>query len=271
MKTKKGKSTNIIQIFILLILLSYGGSWLLSMAQIPLEMTKALTTGTLYTGQLEYKVDEFGIASTGITYENTEGAQVFIPAERLSDLTLDFFGTLDQAVYLDEAGGTFWLTYEDLGIAFVVLLVAFFAFRLIFSLLLSVLNLLTVLRERETTNIKVTLSLLLKPIRMFLFGYILVVFYQHRIFSSSEELRGFTVAVMGYGFYLFVVVLLRLRKIQRYWNVNPAKEKSAIRYENTVPTAVDIATLVTDSTAKHDNDLIQREKRTFKHETSRQK
>lgn len=91
MNQKRGKKINFLPIIIVLILLSAGSSWVLSIVSLPVQMGQALVTGELYTGRLERVVDERGSVAVGITAAGSDGNQVFIPAERLEDITNDFF------------------------------------------------------------------------------------------------------------------------------------------------------------------------------------
>lgn len=270
MSQNQGKGINFFLIIIVLVFLSYGSSLLSSMARIPQDMTKALLTGAPYTGKLEQVVDPYGQINWGITYAKEEGSQGVIVANRVGDLTLDYFSQVDQVVLMDETGGTFWLTYEDLGIAYAILLVGFFVLRLLISLLLSLVVVVSTSNSQAIRNAKIALGLLLKPIRLLAFGYVLAVFYQNRIFASEDEQTFFTAFLAVYGLYFLIVLLLRVQKARKYWMVQPEMPRTSNRYENTTPVLDDRATVL-DTTTKHDNDLIQREKRTFKHETSRYK
>lgn len=270
MSQNQGKGINFFLIIIVLVFLSYGSSLLSSMARIPQDMTKALLTGEPYTGKLEQVVDPYGQIHWGITYAKEEGSQGVIVADRVSDLTLDYFSQADQVVLMDKKGATFWLTYEDLGIAYAVLLVGFFVLRLVISLLLSLLVVVSKTNIKAVRKGKIALGLLLKPVRLVVFGYILTVFYQDRIFAYEEEQSFFTAFLAIYGFYFLVVVLLRVQRARKYWRTQPEIQRHTNRYENTAAIVDDRATVL-DTTTKHDNDLIQREKRTFKHETSRYK
>lgn len=270
MSQNQGKGINFFLIIIVLVFLSYGSSLLSSMARIPQDMTKALLTGEPYTGKLEQVVDPYGQIYWGITYTKEEGSQGVIVADRVSDLTLEYFSQVDQVVLMDETGGTFWLTYEDLAMAYAMLLVGFFVVRLLVSLLLSLVVVVSTSTTQAVRKGKIALGLLIKPLRLLTFGYILSVFYQNRIFAFEEEQTFFTTFLAIYGLYFLVVLLLRVQKARKYWRIQPEMPKNTTRYENTTTVLDDRATVL-DTTTKHANDLIQREKRTFKHETSRYK
>ncbi|MGG5507368.1 MULTISPECIES: hypothetical protein [unclassified Myroides] len=267
MSRSKGKTASWLPFIFILVFMSYGSSQLLSLATIPLEMASALVMGEPYTGKLEQVRDEYEAVYTGIIYDKEDGTQGFIPAERLSDLTVDYFGATEQVVLLDEMGGTFWLTYEDLGIAYAILLVAFFALRLVLSLVLIFWSVLS--GKKVMQQGKIGIKLLLKPLRLLLFGCVLIIFYQNRIFAYEEEIDFFSLFLGIYALYFSIVVLLRVRSAKQYWTVHSTNETSNHPLVPPTATVADATSVFTTPTTKHENDLIQREKRTFKHQTSR--
>lgn len=269
MKVNHGKKINIIPIAIVLILFSIGNAWLSTLTVIPLQMGQALVKGKLYTGPIERVVDERGVVSVGVTAEQRNGDAVFIPAERLDEITYDLFWDIDQAVLMDAEGGSFWLTYEDLLIAYAILVVAFLAFRIAVFLVLLVLQGVTVIGNQTAAHIRKGVHFLIKPMRMLLFGYILVVFYQHRIFGYEEEAEAFSIFILIYGLYFLFVIIKRLLDIRRYWTVHSSEGDTRSLSVNPTGSEVAYSPMATMPTAKHDNDLIQRKKRTFKHQTSR--
>lgn len=267
MSRSGGKTVSWLPFIFILVFMSYGSSQLLSLASIPLEMASALVTGEPHSGKLEYITDEYEEGYIGVIYDREDGTRGFIPAERLSDLTIDYFGATDQVVLLDETGGTFWLTYEDLGIAYVILLLTFFVLRLVLSLVLMLWSVLS--SKKVMQQGKMGIKLLLKPMRLLLFGYVLFVFYQNRIFAYEEEVEFFTIFLGIYSLYFLIVLLLRVRSAKKYWTVHPANETSTHPLVYPTVTVADSTSMFTMPTTKHENDLIQREKRTFKHKTSR--
>ena len=270
MSKNQGKGINFFLIVIVLVFLSYGSSLLSSIGRIPLQMATALLNGEPYTGKFEQLRDPYGQNHWGITFEKEDGSPWGIVADRVSDLTMDYFSQGDQVVLMDETGATFWITYEDLGIAYAILLVGFFVLRLLISLLLSFLVLVSNTTIKAVRNSKIALRLLLKPLRLLTFGYVLAVFYQYRIFAYEEEQTFFIAFLAVYGLYSLIVVLSRIQKARKYWGNQPEMPRNTTQYENTT-TVLDNSVTIVDTASKHDNDLIQREKRTFKHETSRYK
>jgi len=269
MNQKRGNKINFLPIIIVLILLSAGSSWVLSMASVPVQMGQALVTGELYTGRLERVVDERGSVAIGIVGTKLDGNQVFIPAERLEDITHDFFWDVDQAVFLDTEGGTFWLTYEDLILAYIILVLAFLVCRMGLFLGLFVLHAFAIIGNQTAAAIRKGIHLLIKPLRMLLVGYILVVFYQYRIFGSEEEAESFSIFILIFALYFLYVVIRRLVEVRNYWAMHTKKD-------HLMPQAATVSTVEREGIQTgmekqvvQDNDLIKRQKTTFKHQTSR--
>lgn len=270
MNTTRGKKINFIPIILVLILLSAGSSWVSSIATIPLQMGRALVTGNLYTGPLERIVDEQGRVHLGIATTQREGEAVFIPAERLEDITLDYFREVDQAVLVDEtSGGTFWLTYEDLLLSYGILLVVFFIARMAVFLLLYLLYSFRIMENQTIATIKKGMHLVIKPMRMLALGYILWTFYQFRIFGSEEEAESFSVFMLIYALYFLFVIGKRLWAFRGVGAIRTPKEASSYQSREVVHAAYEMTRPETDQQLLHDNDLIKRKKITFKHQTSR--
>lgn len=269
MNQKRGKKINFLPIIIVLILLSAGSSWVLSIASLPVQMGQALVTGELYTGRLERVVDERGSVAVGITAAGSDGNQVFIPAERLEDITNDFFSDVDQAVFLDAEGGTFWLTYEDLILAYIILVLAFLVCRMGLFLALFVLHAFAIIRSQTAATIRKGIHLLIKPLRMLMVGYILVVFYQYRIFGSEEEAESFSIFILIFALYFLYVISRRLIDIRSYWIVQTKKDR--LMPPTTTGSSSEKAETPTviEKQVFQDNELIKRQKTTFKHQTSR--
>ncbi|WP_353102154.1 hypothetical protein [Myroides odoratus] len=269
MNQKRGKKINFLPIIIVLILLSAGSSWVLSIASLPVQMGHALVTGELYTGRLERVVDERGSVAVGITATGSDGNQVFIPAERLEDITHDFFSDVDQAVFLDAEGGTFWLTYEDLILAYIILVLVFLVCRMALFLTLFVLHAFAIITNQTAAATRKGIHLLIKPLRMLMVGYILVVFYQYRIFGSKEEAESFSIFILIFALYFLYVISRRLMDIRSSWIVQTKKDRlmpqavtSSSSEKAETPTAM-------EKQVFQDNELIKRQKTTFKHQTSR--
>ena len=269
MNVKRGKKINIFPIAIVLILLSIGSSWVSSVVTIPLQMGQALVKGELYAGPIERIVDERGVVSVGITAERTDGDIVFVPAERFDEITQEFFWDTDQAVFMNAEGATFWLTYEDLLLAYAILVLSFLAFRIASFLVLSVFQGLTVIENQTAIHIRKGIHFLIKPMRMLLFGYLLAVFYQYRIFGYEEEAEAFSIFILIYGLYFLFVIVKRLLGIRSYLALHAVNGKIRNSPVNSTASEVIHSPMSTMPTTKHENDLIQRQKRTFKHQTSR--
>lgn len=270
MNTTRGKKINFVPIILVLILLSAGSSWISSIATIPLQMGRALVMGKVYTGPLEQIVDEQGRVHLGIVTTEMEGEAVFIPAERLDDITLDYFREVDQAVLVEEAsGGTFWLTYEDLLLSYGMLVVVFFVVRIAVFLLLYLLYSFGLIESPTAAAIKKGMHLLIKPMRMLALGYILWTFYQFRIFGSEEEAESFSVFMLIYALYFLFVIGKRLWTIRRLGAIRTPKEESSYQSKAVVNAAYEMTRPETDQQVLHDNDLMKRKKITFKHQTSR--
>jgi|GEM_PF-3986475 len=270
MNTTRGKKINFIPIILVFVLLSAGSSWLTSIATIPLQMGRALVMGELYAGPLERIVDEQGSVYLGIVTTSIEGEAVFIPAERLEDITLDYFREVDQAVLVDEAsGGTFWLTYEDLLLSYGILIVVFFVTRIALFLLLYLLYSFRIMDNQTIATIKKGMHLLIKPLRMLALGYILWTFYQLHIFGSEAESESFSVFVLIYVLYFLFVIGKRLWTIRQVRAIRKPKEESSYQSKEVVNAAYEMTHPKTNHQVLHDNDLIKRKRVTFKHQTSR--
>ncbi|WP_410879519.1 hypothetical protein [Myroides sp. DW712] len=270
MNTSRGKKINFIPIILVLILLSAGSSWLSSIAIIPTQMGRALVASELYTGPLERITDEQGNVQLGIVTTGATGEAMLIPAERLDDITLEYFREVNQAVLVDEAsGGTFWLTYEDLLLSYGILVVVFFVARIAVFLVLYLLHTFALIGNQTATAIKKSLHLLIKPMRMLALGYVLWTFYQFRIFGSEEEAELFSVFMLIYALYFLFVIGKRLWAIRHLGAFRSPIEESAYQTKKVVHSAYETTRPETDQQVLHDNDLIKRKKITFKHQTSR--
>lgn len=269
MYTTKGKKINFIPVILAIILLSAGSSWVSSIATIPLQMGQALLSGKLYTGPLERIVDEQGSVHLGIATTDMEEV-VFIPAERLEDITLDYFRSVDQAVLVDEtSGGTFWLTYEDLLLSYGILVAVFFVARIAVFLFLYLLHAFALIGNQTTAAIKKGMHLVLKPMRMLALGYILWTFYQFRIFGSEKEVESFSVFMLIYVLYFLFVIGKRLWALRRLGAIRTPEEETSYQSRAMVNATDEMTRPETDQQVLHDNDLIKRQKITFKHQTSR--
>ncbi|MGS4344834.1 hypothetical protein ACKUSY_04340 [Myroides odoratus] len=270
MNTSRGKKINFISIILVLILLSAGSSWLSSITIIPAQMGRALVTGNLYTGPLERITDEQGNEELGIVITGATGETMSIPAERLDDITLEYFREVDQAVLMDEvSGGTFWLTYEDLLLSYGMLVVGFFIARVAVFLFLYLLYSFALIRNQTTAAIKKGMHFLIKPMRMLALGYILWTFYQYRIFGSEEEAESFSVFLLIYALYFLFVIVKRVLSLRRLVPNQISKEEFQSQAKEVIQSAYEMTRPETDHQVLHDNDLIKRKKITFKHQTSR--
>ncbi|MEC4112937.1 hypothetical protein VSO92_02280 [Myroides pelagicus] len=241
-----------------------------SFGMVPFDMTKAMLNGNLYTNILSEERDEYGNLNKGIVVIDADGNEFFLPAYRIGDLTEKGFEGTEVSVFLDDKGNTFWLTYEDLGIVFVSLLLTFFLMRYIFLLALFILSKVNVFDDVVYMRLQSCVKLFLRPLRMMFFIFILLMFYQYRVFSDEEEKDVFTKVMYGYMILTFGILVFRVTKLRKLTlEGQGASDSTHVTSKNKATGDRDVVVSVSEKGNGINNDLIKREKVKYKHATSR--